>query len=194
MTLKDKFHEELKNFIVSTSWTHKIHAKYSDFLSCLSIVLKTIQIGGSALTSSGVIAIITKEGSFWFKIGVAILSCITVFVSAIDRNLKLEEKLLKEKAITNEFYRLKEKALRLLYQIHYDKSPNYIIIEKEFNMLFNRKLEFGSKLSNVPDFVVNKARNSLKEKRDNDYTDDYSYCIPKELLTNNNIQNKRKDD
>lgn len=61
-------------------------------------------------------------------------------------------------------------------------------------MLFNRKLEFGSKLSNVPDFVVNKARNSLKEKRDNDYTDDYSYCIPKELLTNNNIQNKRKDD
>ena len=139
MTLKDKFHEELKNFIVSTSWTHKIHAKYSDFLSCLSIVLKTIQIGGSALTSSGVIAIITKEGSFWFKIGVAILSCITVFVSAIDRNLKLEEKLLKEKEFTNEFYRLKEKALRLLYQIHYDKSPNYIIIEKEFNMLFNRK-------------------------------------------------------
>lgn len=111
MTLKDKFHEELKNFIVSTSWTHKIHAKYSDFLSCLSIVLKTIQIGGSALTSSGVIAIITKEGSFWFKIGVAILSCITVFVSAIDRNLKLEEKLLKEKEFTNEFYRLKEKAL-----------------------------------------------------------------------------------
>lgn len=194
MTLKDKFHEELKNFIVSTSWTHKIHAKYSDFLSFLSIVLKTIQIGGSALTSSGVIAIIIKEGSFWFKIGVAILSCITVFVSAIDKNLKLEEKLLKEREVTNEFYILKEKALRLLYKIHYENSPNFIIIEKEFDILFNRKLEIDLKLSNVPDFIVNKAGNSLKEKKDNDYTDDYSYCIPRELLINDNIQNKRKDD
>lgn len=182
MELGEKIHNELKDFIVSVGWTHKIHAVKADGLSRISTILKTTQVVSAALTSSGIISTLVTKGSLGYNYFIAILSFITVLASALEKSWNIEEQIRKERSDVDEFYRMKEKAIQLLRTVQYDRNCNILEIEIEYKKLFNRKLDLGAKLSNTTRRTINQARVFLKEKRDNDYSEDYKYLIPNDLL------------
>lgn len=84
-----QLHDEVKKFIVSVSWTHKIQIVYSDILVSYA---KWVRIGNillSAIVSSGLIYILLSD-EYWAKVATAFVSiCVTV-LAALKKEFNFE--------------------------------------------------------------------------------------------------------
>ena len=181
LNLRQKLHSDLKDFIVNVGWTHKIHIVQSDRLFFWSNILKVVQIVLSALTSSGLVAIVLGKGTFGFNLAIAIVSFITLAVNGFDKVLDLGKVAIKEKNDANNFWILRERAKSLLSDVHFQtvKIEN---IKSKYDDLIELRIKYNDSLLNVPKSVVKKASKLIKERKDNDYTEDYKYFIPEELM------------
>lgn len=181
MDLREKLHGDLKDFIVNVGWTHKIHIVQSDRLFFLSNVLKVVQVVSSAITASGLIAIVMGKGSFGFNLAVALVSFITLAVNGFDKAMDLGKIAIKEKQDANNFWRLREQARMLLSAVQFqtDEIGN---INSKYEELIELRMQYNDDLLNVPKCVVDKASELIKDRKDNDYAEDYQYFIPEKLM------------
>ncbi|SJZ94668.1 hypothetical protein SAMN02745116_01922 [Pilibacter termitis] len=181
MDLREKLHGDLKDFIVNVGWTHKIHIVQSDRLFFWSNVLKVVQVVSSAITASGLIAIVLGKGSFGFNLAVAVVSFITLAVNGFDKAMDLGKIAIKEKQDANNFWKLREQARMLLSAVQFqtDEIEN---INSKYDDLIELRMQYNDDLLNVPKHVVNKSSELIKECKDNDYSEDYQYFIPEKLM------------
>ena len=174
-----QLHDEVKKFIVSVSWTHKIQIVYSDILDSYA---KWVRIGNillSAIVSSGLIYILLSD-EYWAKVATAFVSiCVTV-LAALKKEFNFEGTSIRIKHDANVFWELREEATHLLHVLTYntDSSESVAVAFNKLVEIRNRKMP---ELINAPQKAVHKASELLKSRRDDDYEEDYKYLIPNNL-------------
>ncbi len=188
MELREKLHEDLKYFIVNVGWTHKIHIVYSDKLSFWNNIIQAIQIFSTAVTTSGIVNIALGKGSDTYNIFITISSFVTLIMTGIDQVIEVKKLSIKEKQVANNFWKLREKGLRLLSSVQF-QTESEENIQINFENLINLREEYSSDLSNVPKRYVDEASKLIKVRKDNDYAEDYKYFIPDNLM---NLKEEKK--
>ena len=181
MDLREKLHAELKEFIANVGWTHKIHIVQSDRLMWWANAINVVQIVSSAITASGLLAIVLGKGSFEFNIIIAIISFITLVANGLDKAMDLRKLSTKEKQDANNFWKLRESGKRLLSDVQFS-TDDIGNVKAKFDELIELRNQYNDELLNVPSRVVTKASKLLKERKDNDYSDDYQYFIPQNMI------------
>lgn len=76
---------------------------------------------------------------------------------------------------------MREEASRLLYSLTYNTEPSAEVSEK-FNRLLEIRSERSLGLLTPSHKAVDKAGKLLKNRRDDDYTEDFKYLIPTNLM------------
>ncbi|MDO4673253.1 MAG: SLATT domain-containing protein, partial [Porphyromonadaceae bacterium] len=74
----------------SIVWSHKIQEKQSDIYAEKFKRLETLNIGAASLTSVGIIAMIFTD-PLWIKLASALVSLITVFITAYYKSFDLQK-------------------------------------------------------------------------------------------------------
>lgn len=177
---QEQLHEEVKRFIVNVSWTHKIHIAHSDLLASYAMAIRIANLVLSAVVSSGLIYILLTD-TYWAKLLTAICSLLVTLSVAFRKEFNFDELSSKEKADVNVFWGLREEASRLLYSLTYNTEPSAEVSEK-FNRLLEIRSERSLGLLTPSQKAVDKAGKLLKNRRDDDYTEDFKYLIPANLM------------
>lgn len=188
MELREKLHADLKNFIVNVGWTHKIHIVYSDKLSFWNNIIQLTQIISSSFTASGIVAILLGKGSDAYNIFIASMSFVTLITSGIDQVFQVKKLSIKEKQVANNFWKLREKGLRLLSSVQF-QTESEENVQINFENLIKLREEYSSDLTNVPKRYVDEASKLIKIRKDNYYAEDYKYFIPDNLM---NLKEEKK--
>lgn len=181
MELKKKLYCDLKNYIVNVGWTHKIHIVYSDYLTDISKKISLVQIVASSMTTSGLIAIVFGKGSYGYNLFIAIIATVGLIMKGIEETTNPSELAKKEKSSANNFWRLREEGISLLSDIQYS-TIKLECAQKKFNELVEKRNKYNSELENVPKKIVGRASDMIKIRKDNDYSEDYKYFIPEDLI------------
>ena len=159
---QEQLHEEVKRFIVNVSWTHKIHIAHSDLLASYAMAIRIANLVLSAVVSSGLIYILLTD-TYWAKLLTAICSLLVTLSVAFRKEFNFDELSSREKADANVFWELREEASRLLYSLTYNTEPSAGLLTPSHK-------------------AVDKAGKLLKNRRDDDYTEDFKYLIPTNLM------------
>lgn len=151
-------------------WTHKIQEKQADIYLEKYNRLEFIRILLSALTSSGIFAVLFVD-KFWLKLITAIVSAISLFISTYFKtyDLKLLQKEHKKSALS--FLELREELVSVLCDIKMNKYTEEDLLKKRDNLI-KKKIEIAKNTLDASVEAVNKASESLKVKQDNTYTDE----------------------
>lgn len=177
---QEQLHEEVKRFIVNVSWTHKIHIVHSDLLSSRATTLRITNLVLSALVSSGLIYVLLTD-TYWAKLLTTFCSLLVTLSVAFRKEFNFDGLSSREKADANAFWELREEASRLLYSLTYNTEPSAEVSEK-FNRLLEIRSEKSLELMTPSQKAVDKAGKLLKNRRDDDYTEDFKYFIPTNLM------------
>lgn len=181
MNLRKSLHGKLKHYIVNVGWTHKIHIVQSDIYKKYSDCFKVIKIVITALTSAGVFTLFFKNDSFLLKLITAIVSFISLTITGIDKSIDYEKLSIKENQDSRNFWLIREQALSLLSDLQY-QTRDINEIEKEYYELLELRSLYDLQLLNTSQKAVKKAKKLIKKCKDNDYSKDYIFFIPKDLL------------
>ncbi|TLG77360.1 SLATT domain-containing protein [Culicoidibacter larvae] len=174
--------DELKNFIVNVGWTHKIQICQSDIYIEYTKKLKWVKIVLTSLTSVGLGSFLLKISSDFQNISMILtfaLSLSMTIVVALDKENDYKELANQNKLAADKFLEIREKALELLYELNMGKDAD--VIQQEFKELKEVRNQENSMLPHTSLEAVEVASIKIKDKRDNDYSEDYEYFIPKNL-------------
>ena len=182
MEKRDYLEEEIKNFIVNVSWTHKIQVcQYDIYIqrkNCMSLVKIVIASLTSVGLGSSLLEFFPKYQHF-IVFGTFCLSFATTIITTIDKENDYEKLSLQNKTASEQYFLLREKSMELLYRLCSGETIDSIEVDfielKENRNLTNSELPYTS-----PRAVVS-AQDKVKNGRDNDYTEDYEYFIPEKL-------------
>ncbi|MGU9050426.1 SLATT domain-containing protein [Clostridium perfringens] len=175
----------MRQIFASVVWCHKIQEKQSDIYLFRNNVLDVSRIILSALTSSGIFAILFVD-NFILKLITALISAVTLFINTYFKsyNLKLMHKQCKTTAI--EFLELREDIVSTLCDIKIDKYTEEELREKR-NKFIGRKMEIVKCSPEASNRAVKKAGDALKIKNDNTFTDEEIDSYLPVLARKNNV-------
>ena len=161
---------QLRQLFASVVWTHKIQEKQSDIYSKQHKCLEFWRILLSALTSSGIFAVIFVD-EIWLKIITAIVSSISLFISTYFKtyDLKLLQKEHKKSALA--FLELREELVSVLCDIKMNKYIEDELFKKRDDLI-KRKIKIANNTLDASEKAVDKASEDLKIRKDNTYSDE----------------------
>lgn len=174
--------DEIKNFLVNVGWTHKIQICQSDIYIERIKQLKFVKVILTSLTSVGLGSFLLKLSSDFQNLSIIItfaLSLSMTIVVALDKENDYKELANQNKQAADKFLEIREKALELLYGLMMGRDIN--AIQQEFIELKEVRNHENSVLPYTSLEAVELASKKIKEKRDNDYSEDYEYFIPEKL-------------
>lgn len=151
-------------------WTHKIQEKQADIYLKEYKFLEFIRILLSALTSSGIFAVVFID-NFWLKLITAIVSAISLFISTYFKtyDLKLLQKEHKKSALA--FLELREELTSVLCDIKMNKYTEEELFKKRDDLI-KKKIKIANNTLDASEKAVTKASESLKCRQDNTYSDE----------------------
>lgn len=131
---------EIEQLLGKSGWTHKIQEKQADIYHNNRVWTECIRIGISALTTSGILAIVIDEQTFVFKIVTAIIALISTGINLYFQkfDFKSLEKIHKENAV--KWLGLREDYTALISEMRADILSDEEIIEQKRTLLEQYKL------------------------------------------------------
>lgn len=161
---------QLRQLFASVVWTHKIQEKQADIYLRRYKCLEFWRIALSALTASGVFAVVFANN--WFlKIATAIVSAISLFINTYFKtyDLKLLQKQHKKSAV--DLLELREDYTTILCDIKMNKYTEEELINKR-DELIKRKIKIAKCTLDADEKAVDEASDNLKKRQDNTYSDE----------------------
>lgn len=154
----------------SVVWSHKIQEKQSDIYAEKFKRLETLNIGAASLTSVGIIAMIFTD-PLWIKLASALVSFITVFITAYYKSFDLQKLVSSHKLTANKLIAIRDQYKVLLTEIKLQSDS----VEKllvAYTNLVEKTDAIYLEAPTTTDKAVNRASEALKIKKDNSFTDD----------------------
>ena len=164
----------------SVVWSHKIQEKQCDIYTKQYRFLETLNIISASITSVGIVSLIFTN-QFWIKIISAILSFVTIFVSAYFKSFDLHQMTLSNKTTANKLLCIRDQLYLIILKIHMEcDSANDLLIQYEKTL---KELdEIYQSAPNTTDRAVKLAREALNVSKDNTFTEDeINAFLPDEL-------------
>lgn len=162
--------DEVRQNFASVVWTHKIQEKQADYYRKKYTWLETTNIIVAAFTSCGIFSLLFCD-AFATKIITAILSFITLSITAYFKSFDIKSQEKQNKEYANKFLVIRNKLMHIICDIHLkhgsvnEISSNYSKIIDELNELY---------ISAPPtnEEAVNMASEALKIRNDYTYTEE----------------------
>lgn len=133
--------DEVRQNYASVVWTHKIQEKQADIYCEKYARLETLNIISAALTSCGIVSTIFSD-YICTKIIAAILSFVTLSVTAYFKSFDIKGMEKQNKEYANKFLVMRNRLLHVISDIHMknksidDINATYIGIMDELNELY----------------------------------------------------------
>ncbi len=150
-------------------WSHKIQEKQADICKQKYERLEIMRIITSSITSAGIISLIFVD-ELWIKLASAIISFVTVVISALFKSFNTQELRNIHKKAAYTLLIIRDKYQHLLMEIRIAEK-SYDELNKVYVELENEKHEAYSDSPTTSDKAVELASQALKVKGDNRYTD-----------------------
>ncbi len=151
-------------------WTHKIQEKQADICAVKFKKMETVNIVAASLTSAGIIAIIFTD-PLWLKLISAIVSFATVYITAYYKSFDLQKLVASHKATANKIIAVRDKYKVLLTEIKLQSDSVENLLTK-YNELVKETNGIYLEAPTTTDKAVEMAREALKVKKDNTFTDE----------------------
>ncbi|NFT08355.1 SLATT domain-containing protein [Clostridium botulinum] len=160
---------QLRQLFASVVWTHKIQEKQADIYLSRYKRLEFWRIALSALTSSGIFAIVFAD-NWYLKIATATVSAISLFITSYFKtyDLKVLQKQHKKSAV--DLLELREDFTTVLCDIKMRKYSEEELSQIRDNLI-KRKIEIAKCTSDPDEKAVSMASKNLKVRQDNTYSD-----------------------
>ena len=179
----------IRKTYASVVWSHKIQEKQAEIYEAKYAWLEKLNIAAASLTSAGIIALIFTD-QLWIKIGSALLSFITLFVTAIFKSFELPQIGKRNKETANKLISVRDELELLILKLKTEAASNSDILAK-YEELVKKADEIYLAAPNTTPKAVERARQALKIQNDNTYTDDeIDSLLPMELREGNNQNGK----
>ena len=175
--------DNLRNTYGSVVWSHKIQEKQADISVKKYKVLEIVRIIASSLTSVGIISLLFSN-ELWIKIVSALLSFVSVAVSAIFKSFDLQTMISRHKTTANKLLKSRDELKILLIKTRLQQEPAKVLLD-EYQQLVKEIDAIYSDAPTTTNSAVKKARIALNITKDNLITD--------AEIDNNLPQSLRKD-
>lgn len=160
---------EGRNKYVSVVWSHKIQEKQADIYSKRYEYLETAKIISASLTSVGIISLLFTE-QLWVKILSALISFVSVFVSAYFKSFNLSNLIKLHKDTANQLLRVRDQLELVLLDVKL-KSKTVDEITDEYKEIVDRLHTVYDEAPSTTDKAVEQASKALNINKDNTFTD-----------------------
>lgn len=132
--------------------------------------METLRIALSAITTSGICTVVFIDEN-WLKILTATISVISLFITSYFKvyDLKSLQRCHKKSAI--DLLELREELIAILCDIKLEKYQEDELINKR-DIILNKQMTIYKECLDASDKAVDRASNSLKNKKDNTYSDE----------------------
>jgi len=151
-------------------WSHKIHEKQADIYVNNYKTLETIRIIATAITSCGVVSLVFVD-ELWIKLFSALISFTAVLISALFKSFSTQELSVTHKRTAISLLVIRDKYQHLLMEIRIGQK-SYEELNNEYTVLENEKHQVYADSPATTDKAVEQARQALKIKNDNSYSDE----------------------
>ena len=154
----------------SVTWTHKIQEKQAEIYERRYGIIATINILAASITSAGIVSTVFA-GQAWIKIVSAVVSFVTVFLSALLKSFDFQNMAKANKATATKLVILRDELLLLLYKVKHQTQPLAELIET-FDSIQVRVHAAYQEAPQTSDRAVKKAETALIIRNDDTYTDE----------------------
>lgn len=109
--------DSVRNTFGSVVWSHKIQEKQADIYFSQYKCMETIKIATASLTSVGIVSLIFTD-QMWLKVLSALISFVSVFVSAFFKSFDLQTLVSAHKNSAQKLLKIRDELKLLLMLIH----------------------------------------------------------------------------
>lgn len=172
---------EIEQLLGRSGWTHKIQEKQADIYHSNRIWAERIRIGISALTTSGILAIVIDEQTFGFKLATAIIALISTGINLYFQKFDFQslEKMHKENAV--KWLGLREDYTALISEMRAGVLSDEEVIERKRTLLEQYKL-ISKETPITTNGAYERAKKALKINMDDIISqDEINIFLPQEL-------------
>lgn len=178
--ISEALNDQIRECYGRCVYTHKAHEKCADILHKRNSGYKTWQIILSAITSSGIIAVVFSD-CCCLKIITAVISAVTTFFTVYLKNFNPEEVAQKHGEAAIELWNIRESYQSLLVDIKDNRCEDNEVVQKR-DVLQKRLLAVYKASPRTFEKAYNKAVAALKEKEEMSFSDDeIDALLPKSL-------------
>lgn len=162
-------------------WTHKTQEKCADILNSRNSTIKLIQIILSAITTSGIIAIIFDEKNIIIKVLTALISLILLIFNTYLKKYDLGQIAQKHAECASNLWNVRENYFSLLTDIRAGNIKTEEIVIKR-DLLQNELHNIYKGAPRTISKAYNDATKALKENEEMTFSDEeIDKFLPKEL-------------
>ena len=165
----DKIESSVRDTFGGVVWSHKIQEKQADIYAGRFKWMETAKIVSASLTSVGVISLIFTD-QLWIKLVSALISFVSVFVSAFFKSFDLQTSVSQHKSAANSLLAVRDELKLLLLQNHLQKDDPDILYEK-FESTVHQLDKVYADAPNTTNKAVKMAREALNVTQDNTFFD-----------------------
>lgn len=158
-----------QNF-ASVVWTHKIQEKQADIFEEQYRLLETINILAASATSCGIIGSVFAD-CIAIKIIAAILSFITLSITAYFKSFDMISRQKHSKDAANQFLVIRNELLQVIADIHMKKKDVYEI-DENYQKIMKKLNELYVSAPSTTDNAVDRASEALNVNKEYTYTEE----------------------
>lgn len=175
--------DTLRYTFASVVWSHKIQEKQADIYSSQYKCMEISKIAAASLTSVGIVSLIFTD-QMWIKILSAIISFISVFVSAFFKSFDLQTMVSAHKNTANKLLAIRNEMQIILLKIKLQPKSVTELVE-EYESLVKRLDDVYANAPNTTESAVKKARTALNITQDNNFSNiEIDTYLPEKLRRN----------
>lgn len=166
--------KEMKDFIVSVGWTHKIQIVQSEIYEDHANRIRIAKIVLTSLTSAGLASLILRVFPNHENISLFItfvLSLSSIFIESFEKDKDFNKLSEHSRAIAGQFWELRVDCESLLYKLKADEDIK--LVQNDFQKIKILRKTLARDLPNATAKAVSIASDRLKKNKDNNYTNDY---------------------
>ena len=176
----NKIESSVRDTFGSVVWSHKIQEKQADIYASKYKWMETAKIAASALTSVGIVSLIFTD-QLWIKLVSALISFISIFVSAFFKSFDLQTMVNQHKSAANNLLVVRDELKLLLLQIRLQKDEPVALYEK-YESTVHQLDKIYTNAPNTTNKAVEMARKALNITQDNTFSDaEIDRFLPVEL-------------
>lgn len=160
----------VRDTFASVVWSHKIQEKQADICAERFKYLETAKIVSASFTSVGIVSLVFTD-QLWIKLISALISFVSVFVSAFFKSFDLQTMVSQHKAAANNLLEVRDRLKLILLQIRL-KQENVQAIYKKYEGVVQQLDKVYADAPNTTGKAVICAREALNASKDNTFSDD----------------------
>lgn len=164
-----KLESSVRDTLGGVVWSHKIQEKQADIYAKHFKVMETAKILSASITSVGIVSLIFTD-QLLIKLISALISFVSVFVSALFKSFNLQTMVGQHKAAANNLLAVRDDLKLLILQIKLQKSDPNALYDR-YEKIVHQLDKVYADAPNTTDKAVALARKALNITKDNTFTD-----------------------